>query len=221
MSDGQDPGLPEEHHRHAAPPPEGAGKRTLLIVLVVVLALVIAGLLLWIFVFSKGGGGAPTNPPTSIAPTNTPTQTVTPPPLAVCAGDQLSLSLGQPEGAAGSTTVPVVIGNTGSSECMLEGFPSVSFLWEDGDPTGAPSTDDSTATPQQVLLGPGNEAGRFMLTITDAANECESPLSTIGFRVTLPGIGNPIDVDNTDYTACGDPSISLLVAGPIEEGGSG
>lgn len=218
-----DPTAPphEEHGRHEALPSKSGGPwKPLFIVVAIILLLGIVFLLLWLFVFNKGGGGTPTNTPTQTA-TTTPTQTVTPPPLAACTRDQLTATLGDPSGAAGSTVVPVVIGNTSASECTMEGFPSVSFIWQDGSTTGAPSTDDTSITPAQILVGPGNEAAKFTLTITEASNECDAPLTTLGFRVTLPGLTDTIDIDNTTYLACGDSSISLLKAGPIEEGGSG
>lgn len=219
-----DPTAPphEEHGRHEAAPAKSGGPwKPLFIIIAVILVLGIIFLLLWIFVFSKsGGGGTPTNTPTHTA-TTTPTQTVTPPPLAACTRDQLTATLGDPQGAAGSTVVPVVIGNTSASECTLEGYPSVIFIWQDGGTTGAPSANDTSVTPTQVLLGPGNEAGKFTLTIAEASNSCDAPVSTLGFRVTLPGMTDTIDIDNTTYMACGDETISLLTAGPIEEGGSG
>ncbi len=130
------------------------------------------------------------------------------------------MTLGDPEAATGSTTVPVVIGNTSASECSMEGFPVVSFIWEDGGTTGAPSTDDGS-TPTQIIVGPGNEAAVFTMTITEASDVCDAPVSTLGFRVTLPGMTDTIDIDNTDYPACGDDSISLLKVGPVGPGGSG
>lgn len=220
-ADGSTP-PPDEHGRHEAVPTRSAGPwRLLFIIVAVILLLAIIGVLLWIFVFGNGGGGGtPTNTPTQTA-TTTPTQTVTPPPLAVCSADQITATLGDPEGAAGSTTVPIVFGNTGSTECTLEGYPVVFFIWEDGGTAGAASTDDTSISPQQVLVGPGNEAAKATLTITEAGNVCDAPLSTIGFRVTLPGDSTPIDIATTDYQACGDETISLLQVGPIEEGGSG
>ncbi len=227
MSD-QDPTTPmpqPEHHgqhdgRHEAARPKGSGPwRPLAIILGILLLLAIIGLLLWIFVFSKGGGGTPTNTPTQ-TPTTTPTQTVSPPPLATCTAEQLVLELGDGEPAAGSTTVPIVFGNTGT-ECVLSGYPSVSFIWEDGSVVGAPSTDDTTTPATQFTLFAGNEAANAIMTIEQAGNVCDDPLSTIGFRVTLEGVSAPIDISNSEYQACEDASISLLKVGPIGPGGSG
>ncbi len=188
-----------------------------------ILLLGIIFLLLWIFVFSKGGGGGtPTNTPTQTATTTTPTQTVSPPPLAACTRDQVTATLGDPEGAAGSTTVPVVIGNT-SAERVLHGGLRIRRLHLAGRrhrPVRHPPT-TRRPSPQQIVVGPGNEAAQFTMTITDAANECDAPVSTLGFRVTLPGMTDTIDIDNTDYMACGDESTSLLKVGPVGPGGSG
>jgi hypothetical protein len=221
MTDTTEPAPHEEHGRHEAPPVKSGGPwKALFIIIAVILLLGIIFLLLWLFVFSKGGGGTPTNTPTQTA-TTTPTQTVTPPPLAACTRDQIVATLGDPEGAAGSTTVPIVIGNTGADACSMNGYPVVFFIWEDGSTTGAASTDDTSVPATEQLIGPGNEAGKVMMTITEAANECDAPVTTLGFRVTFPGMSDSIDIDNTSYMACGDDTISLIKVGPVGPGGSG
>ena len=72
-----------------------------------------------------------------------------------CNADELSISLGDGEGAAaGSRSLGIIFTNTGTRECTLGGYPGVSLVNDNGNQIGSPaermsSTDEKTITLQQ------------------------------------------------------------------------
>ena len=71
-----------------------------------------------------------------------------------CATSQLTASLGQAQGAAGHTFVPLVLTNHGSASCLIQGYPGVSLLDGGGAPIGTPATRAPGAS-AAVVLAPG------------------------------------------------------------------
>ncbi|GAA3151420.1 hypothetical protein GCM10020255_030460 [Rhodococcus baikonurensis] len=70
---------------------------------------------------------------------------------------ELNVTLGQPNGAAGSVELPVVFTNTGGRTCTLDGFPGVSYV------TGASGSEVGAAAGRSgsgslVSLAPGSAA---------------------------------------------------------------
>ena len=140
---------------------------------------------------------------------------MSPPPLEpqTCTTDNSSVALGEPDGAAGSTFIPLIFTNTGSEPCTLEGFPTVAFVGGgDGTQIGAAATDDTATSPVEVItVDPGTSA-EATLKITTAGNVCE-PVDVDGLRVTPPGSGDAFFIEETAYDACaGDVSIMTVSA---------
>jgi hypothetical protein len=105
---------------------------------------------------------SPTPTPTTTTVTPTPTVTVTPTTgVPTCQSSQLSLSLGQPGGAAGSTYTPIVFTNTGSTTCELRGYPGVSFVDASGARLGKPSKRDAGRI-KTVKLASGHGANALL-----------------------------------------------------------
>ena len=186
---------------------------------------------------SSSGGSASTAPPTtpvtsssptessSATPSASPSPSVTPTfPTTVkathrCGTGQLSLSLGQGQGAAGTSYLPIVFTNTGSKPCTLYGFPGVSFLDSSGKQIGAPAVHsggeegvvtlapNGTANSQLGLPDPGNfpsggcnpttaaklqvyPPGDFgALTIADSATVCTTDGGATSVTPVTPGSG--------------------------------
>jgi hypothetical protein len=67
------------------------------------------------------------------------------------------LSLGNAQGAAGSSYVPVVLTNTGSAKCTLYGYPGVSFVDASGTQLGVPAK-HSPGTEKTIKLSSGASA---------------------------------------------------------------
>lgn len=132
---------------------------------------------------SSGGTGsntADTTPPTtsSSSPTSSPSASSSPKPTPSysstvqasvhCTAADLGMALGQEQGAAGSTIVPIVFTNTSSTPCTLFGYPGVSFLDASHKQIGLPAArrGGQEAT---VTLGPGDEANA-QLSIPNPGN---------------------------------------------------
>jgi hypothetical protein len=105
---------------------------------------------------------SPTPIPTTTTVTPTPTATVTTTAgVPRCLSSQLSLSLGQAGGAAGSTYTPLVFTNTGSTTCQLRGYPGVSFVDASGARLGKPSKQDAGRV-KTVKLSSGHGANALL-----------------------------------------------------------
>jgi hypothetical protein len=159
------------------------------------------------------------SPTSSPSPTPTPTFSTTVKATHTCSTNQLSLSLGQGQGAAGSAVVPIVFTNTGSTPCTLYGYPGVSFLDGSGKQLGVPATrnggdegvvtlaPNGTANSQLQLPDPGNfpaagckekTSARLLvyppgetstLSITDVAQVCTTPGGATSVTPVTPGSG--------------------------------
>ncbi|MFF1550634.1 DUF4232 domain-containing protein [Rhodococcus erythropolis] len=105
---------------------------------------------------------APATPTGTASPStthtdHTQTTTSTAPNPDGCAMGELNVTLGQPNGAAGSVELPVVFTNTGGRTCTLDGFPGVSYV------TGASGSEVGAAAGRSgsgslVSLAPGSAA---------------------------------------------------------------
>jgi hypothetical protein len=93
-------------------------------------------------------------PPASLSPT-------TPQAVTACATSQLSLSLGQSQGAAGTTYTPIVLTNQGSVSCRLTGYPGVSFLDASGAQVG-PSAARTSGHVRTVTLSAHGSASAML-----------------------------------------------------------
>jgi hypothetical protein len=134
----------------------------------------------------------------------------------VCTNETPTAALGTPEGAAGSTRVPIVFTNTGQAACTLEGFPAVVFVGGgDGTQIGAPATQDTVTSPVSlVTIAPGGTA-QAQLTITTAEVEGCTPTASDGFRVTPPGSDEAFYIATVDYEACDSADISILTVSAV------
>lgn len=75
----------------------------------------------------------PTTPPTTSPPNNTGTATR-------CLTSNLTVSVGSPDGTAGTIYYEIMYRNHGSATCHLVGFPGVSFLDSSGRQIGSPES---------------------------------------------------------------------------------
>ncbi|HVT65923.1 MAG TPA: DUF4232 domain-containing protein [Mycobacteriales bacterium] len=85
-----------------------------------------------------------------------------------CRLSQLDFSIGQGQGAAGSTILPLVFTNHSKRACTMFGYPGVSFLDAQGNPLGQPA-DRRGGEKAVVTLGPG-DAANAQLRIPDPGN---------------------------------------------------
>ncbi|WP_066517257.1 DUF4232 domain-containing protein [Curtobacterium ammoniigenes] len=116
-------------------------------------------------------------------------------------------------GAAGSTIIHLTFKNTGSTTCVLQGWPGVSFVGDgNGTQLGAPATLDRAAPHPTVTLAPGATAVA-PLKIAQAGNypsaSC-TPTPADGFRVYPPGSTTALYIKASGYTACASTAAPLL-----------
>jgi hypothetical protein len=202
-----------EHHRHAESAPRSNPWKAVAIVLA---SLIVVGLIAWLVFWLVGGGTgpAPTPTPTETSSTPTPTPTPTPTAAAVCTTDTATAELGEPNGAAGSVTMPIIFTNTSNAPCTLEGFPVVEFVGDgNGTTIGAPATDNDETAVALVTIEPGNSA-MALLTVTEADVEGCTRVPVDGFRVTPPGSNDAFFIANTDYQGCQE-DVSVLSVSAI------
>jgi hypothetical protein len=209
-----------------SPAPDSGGptaKRTWVTVVIVALSVVVLGLIIAIIwmVASNAAAPAPTTSPTPTATTASPTPTpVTTPTstsaVARCTVDHLTLSLGTPNGAAGSEIIPIIFTNTGSTSCELHGFPGVSFVGDgNGTQLGAAADEDSTVAIQQNTVKPGT-AVQAQVKVVQAANfsNC-TVVAADGFRVYPPHSFEAVFVKATGLSACSNADVHLLAVQPV------
>lgn len=134
-----------------------------------------------------------------------------------CATSELSVALGQANGAAGSTELPLIFTNTGPRPCTLDGFPGVSYVsGADGNEVGAAAT--RTGSGSEVSLAPG-AVGTAMVRATNVENypaeQC-GITDVAGLRVYPP---NSYDAVFLPYPTKGcsmsGANINQLSVGPV------
>lgn len=109
-----------------------------------------------------------------------------------CGANDLTLSIGRTEGAAGTQYVHVIVSNTGARTCALNGYPVASLLDATGTELGATAQENNAIGPTAVVLAPGSQAF-VALGLPQAANFdpgiCSATSKTL--RILLPGTISP------------------------------
>ncbi len=123
------------------------------------------------------------------APVTTSPVTTTPGGLSACRTQQLTVTLGGAQGAAGHQYTPVVFTNTGTEPCSIQGYPGVSYTnGADGAPVGDPATREGGET-AAVRLDPGGHATATLQTVTSVdvypVDQC-LPVQVAGLRIYPP-----------------------------------
>lgn len=108
---------------------------------------------------------------------------------AGCVVSELRVTLGQSQGAAGSTELPLVFTNVGGRTCALDGFPGVSYVQggADGAQVGAAAT-RSGESAGAVTLAPDATATAMVRAVevqNYPADTC-APTPVAGLRVYPP-----------------------------------
>jgi hypothetical protein len=190
-----------------------------------------------VLALSACGGGGTTNAASSSTPstsaTPTPTTTVTtatssatptpaaPPPAAqpaddgLCKSGDVKLSLGQGDSGAGSTYRPLLITNSSSKPCTIQGFPGVSYVaGADGHQVGKDAFRDGTKG-TAVKLNSGQTAVadiQFVNVQNFDPGTCQ-PTPVKGLRIYLPQetASNFVPEDGTGCASTKIPGNQLSV----------
>ncbi|MFC8039605.1 DUF4232 domain-containing protein [Paenarthrobacter sp. NPDC057355] len=154
----------------------------------------------------------------SASATTTPSQTSTPtatpePPAAVgqCkAGSLTATTDSTGGGAAGSVYEKLILTNSGTAPCVIEGFAGVSLTADaNGEPIGEPATRESTTPVTKIELAPG-KAAWAEIRYTQAGNygDC-TKVPAAGFRIYPPNDTASLFVAEP-HDACSNAGIKLL-----------
>lgn len=124
-------------------------------------------------------------------------------------------------GSAGHEAYDIVLRNTGSSPCTLQGWPGVSFVGKgNGTQLGAPATFDRSSTHGTVTIAPGGVAhASVMVADASAFKDCHAATAD-GFRVYPPGSKASLFVTAGALTlsACTNPSATQLQVQAVKSG---
>jgi hypothetical protein len=132
---------------------------------------------------------------------------------ARCATSALHIDLGQGNGAAGSTYVPIHFTNQSSTACTMYGFPGVSFVTGvGGSQIGASAGEDRATARRVVTVAPGGKA-TAVLQVVVAQNfptaKCK-PVTAHWLKVYPPGQTAALYVKFTS-AACSSTSTAVRV----------
>ncbi|MCP2265865.1 DUF4232 domain-containing protein [Promicromonospora thailandica] len=133
-----------------------------------------------------------------------------------------SLAAAPGGGSAGHDQLEIVLTNTGDEDCVLQGWPGVSFVGDgDGTQLGAAAILDRSSAHQPVPLAPG-DAAHADLQVAHAENygdDCHQTPAD-GLRVYAPGETRSLFVQNDELTltACASADQELLEVGAFQPG---
>jgi hypothetical protein len=132
---------------------------------------------------------------------------------AACTTADLHVALGQANGAAGSTIVPIEFENQATSTCTMFGYPGVSFVTSVGGSQIGASGGENSATPRKLItLSPGAKAHALM-SVTVAQNFPASKCNVVKahwLKVFPPGETAALFLKYTSDT-CSSPSTAVRV----------
>jgi hypothetical protein len=164
---------------------------------------------------------APTTSTTTLVPL-TPTTTPTPI-LQACTSNHLAATVDDGEGAAGTEFNQLILTNTGTTQCTLQGYPGLAFVGANGVQLGAAAARDSSlgtpASPQSPpsplnSLEPGQSS--FATFTYGGGGPCATaPAATpssVGLRVYPPGQTAALFAPFAGAQPCSsDPNLGLTI----------
>jgi ABC-type transport system substrate-binding protein len=127
-----------------------------------------------------------------------------------CSTSELAAELGPSNAGAGQVYQPLILRNTGSSTCVVIGFPGVSLLDGSGVQIGQPATREGNEG-SAVVLQPGGVASAMLHTTNEGIGPSCDPTST-QMKVFPPDQTAELTFA-AEYTACGGFTVTTLVAG--------
>ncbi len=154
---------------------------------------------------------------TTAAPASTTTTTSSTPATATdstCQNSQLRVTEASGGGAAGTIEQPFTIANTGSSPCVLDGYPMLTLVPAKG--TVTPKFSHSgqggvfQASPHAITLpGDGDDSAAFVMAYTDVQENGQKTCPEIvNLKAALPGPAGTFEFRQRFYP-CGAPDISV------------
>lgn len=140
----------------------------------------------------------------TVTETATPTETSPEADSDRCTVADLDFSLGDPEGAAGSTYYTLTLTNSGLRTCTLQGFPVVQYVaGDDGHQVGAEAADNGDEG-AAVTLKPGESAtSTLQQVVVQNFPEEDCQITDVrGIRVYAPGDDKAAYIPQQDQQGC-------------------
>ena len=130
--------------------------------------------------------------PASVPPTQ-PSTTLSP----MCRTSGMRMTMGDDQGAAGNTAIPILFENIGRAPCHMFGFPGISWVTSAGSQIGLPVTHEATA-PTSAVLNPGSSAVSVILNPSPPNQHDAGCISVpaYGIKVYPPGNSEAVVVTN-------------------------
>lgn len=133
--------------------------------------------------------------------------------VQTCTASHLRMSLGQPQGAASTTYMDVVLTNTGAGSCSLTGYPTAFLTDNHGGVVGSGASPDPEYAPSKLTIA-HNASVHAVVGFPNAANfqagACSSASNNL--RIYPAGLSTSLQLPFTQYS-CPGFSISALRAG--------
>ncbi len=104
-----------------------------------------------------------------------------------CAFNNLTVTFGSPDGAAGHTYFALNFFNTGSTSCTLYGYPGVSFLDANKTIIGSVTSREGNETPTAVTLKPQGTAVAPVAVTDSGISPCGGSANATYARIYPPG----------------------------------
>ena len=127
----------------------------------------------------------------------------------VCSASQLSGTAAPSNGAAGHVIASLTVTNTGSTPCVLSGYPGVSFVDAAGAMVGAPASRTESAAAAVTLQPGASTSTSLSITQPGVIGQVCNPHDVTGLRVYPPGSHESLVVSYPGQ-ACGNPKVSQL-----------
>jgi hypothetical protein len=134
---------------------------------------------------------------------------------SVCASSALKVSLGAPNGAAGTTFYSLTFLNTSKLGCTLRGYPGVSAVTSSGKQIGSPASAIPSSY-QTVTLLAGKSASA-VVGIVETGNFSPSqcaPVTAAGLKVFPPGQSKAVTIKKT-FSTCSSTTVVSLTVKPV------
>jgi hypothetical protein len=124
--------------------------------------------------------------------------------LSTCTVNHLKVSLGQPQGAAGTSYMDVVLTNTGVGSCTLSGYPAVFLASSSGAILGSGAAPNAGSTPRKLIIT-HNASVHSVLGFPSAANFQAGVCSNASNNLKLypPGLATSLQIPFTQYSCPG------------------
>lgn len=135
--------------------------------------------------------------------------------VAICDYGQLYVEAAATQGAAGSRYIDLTFNNTGTTRCVMSGYPSVHYVDASGNQIGAPAANATEWSSTGGVLEPGASISATLReTHAQLYGETCQGVSAAGYSVQAPGSSQPL-VLTFATEACSNNTVSQLSVGAV------